>query len=372
MLTHIRDMKIIADEKIPFLRGAMERYAQVEYIDGRSFTPSVVREADALIIRTRTKCDEALLGTSSVSAIFTATIGYDHIDREYCAKKGIHWQNAPGCNSSSVQQYVASALAMLMLKGGYDLRGKTMAVIGVGNVGSKVVDWARLLGIRVLQVDPFRAKREEGFVEYEEALREADIITYHTPLTYDGDYPTYHLFSHETCSKVRKGVVLINTSRGEVVDIKALRKALDEGVISRAIIDVWENEPYIDSELHERVFIYTPHVAGYSYDSKRNGTRMAVEALCKHYGINNDWQPEVLPEPTEPEVNIEADEDPLIAALTMLSHTYDIMADDRRLRAEPTKAEEQRGDYPLRREIGAYKLNCKGALADYLRKFGIK
>lgn len=366
-------MKIIADEKIPFLEGALERHAQVEYVDGRSFTPDIVKDADALIIRTRTKCDEALLAGSSVKAIFTATIGFDHIDREYCKRAGIHWQNAPGCNSSSVQQYIASALAVLHLHKGYELKGKTIAVVGVGNVGTKVAAWAELLGLRVLKVDPFRAKDEEGFCDYTYALQETDIITYHTPLTYDGEHPTYHLFNETTLSVVRKGVILINTSRGEVVDNEVLLSGLESGVIADAVVDVWENEPNINPRLHDNVFIYTPHVAGYSYDSKRNGTIMTVDALCRFYNIDNaDWQAKTLPEPAKPIIAIDPDSDPLEAALTMLLHTYDIVADDVRLRRQPTKAEEQRGNYPLRREIGAYTLQCDGPLASYLRKFGIR
>jgi erythronate-4-phosphate dehydrogenase len=366
-------MKIIVDEKIPFLKGTLERFAEVQYVDGRSFTPSVVNDADALVIRTRTKCDSSLLKDSKVKAIFTATIGYDHIDRKYCHENGIHWQNAPGCNSTSVQQYFASALAMLYFRKGYDLRGKTIAVIGVGNVGSKVVEWCRLLGLNVLRVDPFRAKNEMGFCKYDEALRMADIITFHTPLTYDGEYPTFHLFSENSLAMVRQGVILINTSRGEVVDTVALKKGLASNIIAEAVIDVWENEPHIDPTLHQRVFIYTPHVAGYSYDSKRNGSKMTIEALCRFFNLNNDgWQPEALPAPNEPVISISPDTDMLEAALTMLSHTYDIMADDNRLRLEPTKAEEQRGNYPLRREIEAYTLHCESALSDYLRRFGIR
>lgn len=365
-------MKIIADEKIPFLRGALERFAEMVYVDGRSFTPDIVKDADALIIRTRTKCDAQLLDGSSVKSIFTATIGFDHIDRNYCASHNIHWQNAPGCNSSSVQQYIASALAMLHLHKGYDLRGKTIAIVGVGNVGSKVAAWAELLGLRVVLVDPPRAKGEKGFTPYKVALAMADIITYHTPLTYDGECPTFHLFNADTLSLIRKGAILINTSRGEVVDTSALKQALSSGIIAEAVIDVWENEPTIDPELHERAFIYTPHVAGYSYDSKRNGSSMTIESLCKYYNLNNDgWEAEALPSPKEPHIVIDANDDPFEAALRMLSHTYDIMADDQRLRNDPTGAEEQRGNYPLRREIGAYHLTCNGALADYLRKFGI-
>ena len=212
-------MKIVCDDKIPFIRGVFEPYAEVVYLPGGETGAAAVRDADALITRTRTRCDASLLEGSSVRVIATATIGYDHIDTAWCASRGIVWRNAPGCNSWSVGQYAGSVLVTLARRRGLDLSAMTLGVVGAGNVGSKVAEIASLLGMKVLLNDPPRARREgpEAFVSLDRLVEESDIVTLHVPLSREGVDATWHLFGEEMISRLRPGEILINSSRGRVV-----------------------------------------------------------------------------------------------------------------------------------------------------------
>jgi erythronate-4-phosphate dehydrogenase len=368
-------MKIIADNKIPFLKGLLEPYADIIYKAGAETTAADVKDADALITRTRTKCNQQLLEGSQVKMIATATVGFDHIDTAYCDKKEIGWTNAPGCNSGSVLQYVAASLALLSKEFDYRLEGKKIAIIGVGNVGKKVERLCHLLKMEVIPVDPIRAisEPELTFADYEDAISRADIITYHTPLTMDGEYATYHMLNNDTLAKLKKGVVVINASRGEVASTQALLKGLEEGIIWKTVIDVWENEPDIDRQLLEQAWIATPHIAGYSIDSKAIGTTMAVQAINDHFKLGmppveiND-----IPQPQNPVVT--APEgcpfEEMIAGLIL--HTYPIREDDNRFRLSPETFEKQRGDYPIRREFAAYTVVCREEMMDTIAKFGFR
>ena len=249
-------MKIVIDNKIPFIKGALEPFAEVVYLAGKDTTPEVVKDADALITRTRTICNEALLKGSAVKAIATATIGFDHIDTAWCEANGIAWSNAPGCNSWSVKQYIGSVLAVLAQKHGLDLSTLTLGVVGVGNVGSKVAEVGRAYGMKVLLNDPPRQRKEgpEGFVSLDELTAKSDIITVHVPLTKDGEDATWHLFDDKRLAGLRKDQILINSSRGPVVDNKALKATLKAGALKAAVLDVWEGEPDIDLELFFKSF----------------------------------------------------------------------------------------------------------------------
>lgn len=367
-------MKIIADDKIPFLRGALEPVAEVVYKEGKSISHADVVDCDAIITRTRTRCDATLLEGTNVKGIFTATIGYDHIDTAYCKRAGIYWENAPACNSRSVEQYVASALGVLRLKHGMGLKGKTVAVVGVGHVGSLVASLCERLGMRVLRVDPPRAEAEgaEGFTPFEEALPQADIVTFHTPLTAKGPHPTLHLLGSDALALLKPGVAVINTSRGPVCGTRSLVSGLRNGRIGHAVIDVWENEPDISRDLLSLATIATPHIAGYSTDSKLRGTTMAVAALCRHFGLSTPWVAPALPEPADQTVDIRGCADEEEAAARMFTHVYDIEADCKALRENTDKFEKLRGDYHLRREIGSFRLAEGADYAEWLRGFGIK
>lgn len=366
-------MKIIADNKIPFLPGLLEPYAEVAYKAGAETTPQDVAHADALITRTRTRCNAQLLEGSRVKIIATATVGFDHIDTHYCEEKGIHWVNAPGCNSGSVLQYVAATLALMVKELGYQLKGKKIAIIGVGHVGSKVKRLAKLLGMEVLPVDPIRAMNEpeEHFIGYEEAIAQADIITYHTPLTMEGEYATYHMLNVQTLPLFKKGVTIINAARGEVTSTQALIKGLEEGIIGRTIIDVWEHEPAINMELLEKSWLATPHIAGYSLDSKANGTFMAVRSISDYFnlGIKN-LEIKGMPQPQNPQLMAHEDISFETMMAELILQTYPIREDDSRLRASVADFEKQRGDYPVRREFGAYQVACSEKNRASIEAFG--
>ena len=346
-------MKVIIDNKIPYIEGIIEKLGgdtpnEVIYIPGIKFTPEIVRDADALIIRTRTLCNRELLEGSKVKFIATATIGFDHIDTDYCKEAEITWTNAPGCNSASVAQYIHSTLLLLEKEKGFTLKGKCIGVVGIGNVGSKVCDVAQSLGMRVLMNDLPRADKEGAgmFTDMETITRECDVITFHTPLNKEGKYKTYHLADAGFFNSLKKSPVIINTSRGEVTETSALLYALEKKQISEAVIDVWENEPEISLELLNKVFLGTPHIAGYSADGKANATRMSLESFCRFFHINPDFdiQP-VQPKSSVIKASTEAD-----AYLQM----YDPRRDSNALKANPEMFEQLRGDYPLRREKEAY------------------
>jgi erythronate-4-phosphate dehydrogenase len=351
-------MKIIADDKIPFLKGVLDIFADVKYLPGSKISNADLKDADALIIRTRTKCNAQLLDNTNVRFIATATIGFDHIDTAYCEKHNIFWTNAPGCNSGSVKQYMASVLVNMAEKRQFSLTGKTIGIIGVGNVGKKIANLCKTLKMNVLLNDPPRERKEktDGFVTLEQIQKEADIITFHVPLNNDGEDQTYHLANSKFFKNLTKPAILINCSRGEVVDGKALKKALKKGEIEGAVLDVWEEEPNIDPELVQLLDFATPHIAGYSADGKANGTAMSIHALCKIYDIPlASWFPDDVPQPLQPFINLDNSSkncDQLICKL--INETYKVQEDDQRLRHSLDTFEKQRGDYPIRREFQAY------------------
>lgn len=357
-------MKIVADDKIPFLRGALEPYAEVIYLPGKQISKEDLIDSDALLIRTRTKCTESLLEGTKISFIGTATIGFDHIDTHYCKSQKITWTNAPGCNSSSVHQYIAAALFKISAADNFNLKDKTLGIIGVGNVGSKVEKLARSIGMKVLLNDPPRARTEGSgnFHSLDTLLSESDIITVHVPLNLLGEDFTYHLFNEESVGKIRRGTWFINSSRGEVADTQSIKSALHEGRLKGAIIDVWEKEPDIDRDLMQMALIATPHIAGYSTDGKANGTAMVVNSLGKYFNLTFDnWYPGNLPSPASPFISIEcngkSDEEILREAV---NYTYNIEEDNLNLRKSPSDFEKLRGDYPLRREFTSYKVDLNG------------
>ncbi len=316
-------MKIIVDKDIPFIQGVLEKYAQVEYLSGKEINKSAISVADALIVRTRTKCNRELLEGSKVQFIATATIGTDHIDLDYCKEAGIVVKNAAGCNAGGVMQYVYTALYALAVKKGFALPDgtgnccscggdcvskKVMGVIGVGNVGSRVANMAEYMGFEVLRCDPAKEREQtlafnngqmhlKDFKDYyslDYLLENSDVVTIHTDL----NTTSRGMVDEEFFSRMKDGAIFINSSRGEVVDEKALFENRDK--LSGIIIDVWDGEPQLNLELLEAADIATPHIAGYSYEGKVNGTVMAVKALAEHFGLEELKQFRVVP----PEKNI--------------------------------------------------------------------
>ncbi len=364
-------MKIVIDDKIPFIRGFAERMGQTVYLPGAVISAADVRDADALIVRTRTRCNQELLEGSRVQFIATATIGYDHIDTDYLRRAGIGWTNCPGCNAASVAQYVRNSLLLLAAHGCWDesrpltaadapvctadldhtvFSRLTLGIVGVGHVGTEVLKMAQRLGFaRILLCDPPRAEREgaEGFSSLADVAAQADIVTFHTPLTVQPvPHATFHMGDAAFFGQLRPGAVVFNTSRGEVVHTEALCQAMEQGRVRAAVIDTWENEPNISPWLLSHAFLATPHIAGYSADGKANGTRMALQAVARHFGLPDEEFALVAP-PSLPEgFNYYPAAAPLCEELRL----YNPLRDSLALKQAPQQFEFLRGNYPLRRE----------------------
>ncbi len=372
-------MKIVIDKKIPFIKGILEPYAEVVYLEGSEISRNDLLDADALVIRTRTKCDEKLLTGTKVRFIASATIGFDQIDTAYCEAHNIAWTNAAGCNSSSVHQYIAAVLIHLAEEFRLELSEKTIGIVGVGNVGTKVASLCKAFGMRVLLNDPPRERREgpKEFVPLDTIIRRADIISLHVPLNGGGEDNTFHMVDEGFLSKLRPEQILINTSRGEVVDGEALKSCLKRKQIAECVLDVWEHEPDIDTELLGLVEIGTPHIAGYSADGKANGTSMSVQSISRFFGLGLDnWFPSNVPAPASTAFELDCaamSEQEILANL--IHRTYDILSDDARLRLSPKTFEKQRGEYPLRREFLAYTvslLNAQASVRQHVNTIGFK
>ena len=340
-------MKIVVDDKIPYICEKLAFLADdVVYLKGSEISNEDVKNADALIVRTRTRCDKHLLEGSKVQFIATATIGFDHIDTEFMRQAGIYWTNCPGCNAASVAQYLECSLLLLKQEKGLDFQEITIGIIGCGHVGSKVKAVAERLGMRVLVCDPPLAQKETNtpypslntFVSMDVIEREADIITFHVPLSCEGQYATWHLANEAFFYRLSRVPYIINTSRGEVVDNVALLKALEVGRVRDAILDVWEGEPNINIELLNNVFIGTPHIAGYSADGKVNADNMVIDALCQHFNLPHPGR--ILPPSLPVDFKYTGN------ALDL----YNPLVDSEKLKNDPSKFEFLRNNYPLRRE----------------------
>lgn len=332
------NLKIVADSKIPFLRGRLEPIAEMVYAPGVEINAEMVNNADALIVRTRTKCGGELLAGSSVRLVATATIGTDHLDLDWLRNAGIEAVNAAGCNAPGVAQYVWSSL----LRNGFDPQKHTLGVVGYGNIGTIVADWGRKMGFRILICDPPRKDngfKDEDYLPFETLLKECDAITLHTPLTKDGDHPTFHLISTDELEMMKPDSILVNASRGPVVDNVAWREYLKSHPMAKGVIDVWETEPVPDSELLQLAEIATPHIAGYSIEGKERATRMSLEAIENKFNVSVDKSglesEYVAPETVAPQIIIES---------------YDPYADTAMLKAAPTHLDNIRDNYPLRQE----------------------
>lgn len=336
-------IKVVIDSAIPFIEHVLDPYATVIRLEGKAINALDVTDADALIIRTRTICDAELLEGSKVKFIGSATIGYDHIDLDYCARKGITVVTAQGCNAMGVVHYLTAVFNEI----GGDLTKKKLGVIGVGNVGSRVARLGRKLGMEVLLNDPLRAEQESDFVGFElrKMLPECDIVTLHVPYTTKEKYPTVSLANEAFFDKMKHGAVFINTSRGEVVDEEALIEAIDDYQIAHSFIDVWRGEPSINHELLKRTDIATPHIAGYSVQGKANGSAEIVRAFGRYFDIEElqQWYPSGVN--TDQRNDLSATE-----ILKEIKGCYDIHADDKALRSAPEKFEELRNKYHYREE----------------------
>lgn len=343
-------MKIVVDKNIPYLKEALERAGHcVTAMPGTAICKSDVADADALFVRTRTRCGRELLEGTGVRFIGTATIGYDHIDAEYCKEKGITWCNAPGCNAGAVLQYVQSVIYARY----ENVEGLSLGVVGVGEVGSRVAEWAEAAGMKVYRNDPPKAAAGMlGLVSLEEIAEKCDIITFHPTLVRDGRYPSWHLAGEAFFASLRHKPLVINASRGPVVDGKELLAALERGMVSAAALDVWEGEPDIDRDLLDRAWVATPHIAGYSLEGKYNATRMVLDAFAAFAGNGGIAMP-CLPGVENPLLAVGCERDALLGI-------YNPMHDTSALKNSPCDFENQRNNYALRREVTAYEIVVKG------------
>lgn len=341
-------LKIVADKAIPFLEGVFDPYADMTYLPGDKIGPEDVRDADVLMVRTRTKCNADLLEGSKVKFIATATIGTDHIDFPYCDSKGIVVRNAPGCNAGGVMEYVFSALYGLASRRSISLQGDTIGIIGVGHVGSLIERMGRALGFKILKCDPPRAEAEGsfGFCDLEYLLQNSQIVTLHVPL----DETTRGMANSEFFSLMQPGAFFINAARGEVVCDDALKAAIPK--LGPVIIDTWNHEPDIDLDLMDKVAIATPHIAGYSYQGKQNGTAAAVRAVAHYFGITELY--EFFPKTDLPEneaVKLDLKDLNQGEIASVLQYNYPIFTDDFMLRLNPENFDTLRSEYNYRREV---------------------
>ena len=329
-------MRVLIDSAIPFIEGILEPFFEVQYLDGRAFTKEVVKDADALIVRTRTRCNRALLEGSKVQFIATATIGFDHIDLDYCRAHNIVVSTSAGCNARGVLQWISAALALLAEHENFAPEERTIGIVGVGNVGKLVKEYAEAWGFRTICSDPPRQENERlDFVSLEEVLQKADIITLHTPL----NASTKHLIDSKNIALIKAGATLINASRGECVATEATKRN-----DLTYITDVWENEPNIDSEYLSKSLIATPHIAGYSAQGKANATALAVQALAIHFDLPlKNWQPSEI-KAVEPQ-RLSWSE----MCNTIIGYC-DLEAESRTLRNNPNLFEQIRNNYRYREE----------------------
>jgi len=373
-------MNITADENIIFAKEAFSGIGDVHLYNGRDITNSVLKNTDVLLVRSITKVNAGLLEGTNVKFVGTATIGTDHIDIDYLDSKNITFSDAKGCNSDAVAEYVFIALLNIAHEKGLTLKGKSIGVVGVGNIGSRIVRYTKVLGMNALQNDPPLKRRtgDNRFLELSE-LMNADIITFHVPLDMDGVDRTYHLFDSEKLNSLKDGTIIINASRGPVIENKALNNFIEKKKFT-AVLDVWEEEPNINTELLRKIKFGTPHIAGYSFEGKVNGTVILYNALCGFLNKKPSWMP-VIPAADHPLINVPGNMDPETAFFNAAEHVYSISEDDKTLRGicnsdnHSKYFDTLRKKYKLRREFQNYRVDINPnneELANIFRSFRFK
>ena len=335
-------IRLVIENKIPFIKGLLDDICDVKYLDPEDITADAMRHADALITRTRTRCDQSLLQYSPCRFIATATIGTDHIDLDYCRNNGITVANAPGCNAPAVAQYTLASIANWLDINNRPVDTVTIGIVGVGNVGSIVNRWAQQLGMKVMLCDPPRADKEgdNTFVTLDEIARHCDIITFHTPHTTSGTYATHHMCDSRFLNLTQHKPLIINCARGPIVDTQALISALDAKIVSDAVIDCWEGEPNISIQLLDRALIATPHIAGYSREGKIRATEMVLSAFTQHFTLSEVHTAETVAPGAAETVTLDS-----------ITASYNPLNDTAALKAAPHTFESLRNNYNYRNEV---------------------
>ncbi|MFK7702664.1 4-phosphoerythronate dehydrogenase PdxB [Pseudomonas caspiana] len=365
-------MRIVADENIPLLDAFFAAFGEIRRLPGRSIDRAAVADADILLVRSVTPVTRELLEGSPVRFVGTCTIGTDHLDLEHFQQAGIQWSSAPGCNARGVVDYVLGSLLTLAEIEGVDLAQRTYGVVGAGQVGGRLIKVLKALGWNVLVCDPPRQAVEGGdFVSLEEILQRCDVISLHTPLDKSGEHPTWHLLDQTRLQQLKHGSWLINASRGPVVDNAALHDTLLDREDLQAVLDVWEGEPRVNTELADLCVIGTPHIAGYSLDGRQRGTAQIYQALCAFLGQEARISlVDLLPKPWLAEVTLDERTDPVWALNTLCRGVYDPRRDDADFRrslvgsiSQPVAFDLLRKNYPPRREIEGLKVRINGQSA---------
>lgn len=363
-------MRILADENIPMLE-VFERHGLLRRVAGRSLDRAVLGDAEVLLVRSVTQVDQALLEGSQVKFVGTCTIGTDHLDLDYLAAHKIGWASAPGCNARGVVDYVLGAVLALAERDGVELAQRCYGVVGAGQVGERLVQVLRGLGWQVLVCDPPRRQVEGGdYVDLATVLERCDVISLHTPLTKQGEHPTFHLLGAEQLQSLRQGSWLINASRGAVVDNQALKQLLAQRSDLRAVLDVWEGEPQVDVELAQRCDIATAHIAGYSLDGKIRGTSQIYQAFCEYFSVSAQCNIE-FPAQTLLTMQLSKHTAAIDALRILCRAVYDPRADDAAFRLSlqgdaaqrRTAFDQVRKSYPVRRELPDLKVQIDAPTA---------
>jgi erythronate-4-phosphate dehydrogenase len=373
---------IVCSSSVTYGEAAFSTLGDVRIREGRAIDRTDLTDADLLVIRSTTPVRADMLTDSRLRFVGTATIGVDHMDLAHFDRNGIHWEHAPGCNAVSVAEYMTSVWLCLAAEHGVALEGRTLGVVGVGHVGSRVARKAAALGMRVLLNDPPKAEAglsateasglpNAAYCDLETLLSESDLVTMHVPLTTAGPHTTRHMVDDGFCAQLKPGCVFINAARGPIAQSDALIKAIDSGRIAHAVIDTWEGEPCCPQDLLERVRLASPHIAGYGFDGKVRGTEMIYAAACRFLGVAPTWTSAAQrPTPLVPKIAIAQPAATRDAFLwDVVRQTYDVREDDARMRAgavgddhqRATDFDAQRSGYPVRREFGFTSVSCKGA-----------
>jgi erythronate-4-phosphate dehydrogenase len=359
-------MNIFADENIPLVREAFSQFGNVTTFNGRQISANHLIDAEVLLVRSITTVNEQLLKNTKIKFVGSATIGFDHIDLNYLQNQRIGFARAPASNAISAAEYIIAALLTLSQTQHFDLAHKTVGIIGCGNVGSRVLNRLQTLGVKCLINDPPLKLKQS--VDLKEILK-CDIITIHVPLILDGEHPTFELINEAFLNELKDSAILINTSRGKVVDETALLKHADR---LNLVLDVWRNEPNVNQALLEKACLATPHIAGYSFDGKIRGTTMIYEACCDYFNAEKKWTAN-LPKPPVEKI-VFSDQISKEKALRLaVQACYDIRADDAKLRQiknsiESNKYFDQlRKNYPIRREFSTLKVEMQ--IFDLIQQF---
>lgn len=355
-------MKIVADENIPQVKDAFKNFGDVILLNGRKISNNDVIDADVLLIRSITNVNESLLKNSKVKFVATATIGTDHVDTEYLQANNIFFADAKGCNAFSVAEYVVCAIAKLFSANEKKFSGKTFGIVGYGNIGTKIAKFANSLGFEVLINDPplQRMNYPQTFYSFADVLN-CDVVTFHVPLNKSGIDKTFHMINSDTNGAIKSETVLINSSRGPVVQNEILKERITKKKNIFTVLDVWENEPNIDRELLSLVDFGTPHIAGYSLEGKLNGTQIIYNKFCEHFNFTPNWEPD-YPKIDDEIIEINSERSTEEILNEICSKIYDIKKDSSELKSSANFEEEKRKkyfdelrkNYPIRREFNNY------------------